>query len=60
MEGVRKKSFEVSDEFYKEVVDNAVSEHLSRQFPDNPIEVDITKVPNQFGLNSRAFSSQSQ
>jgi filamentous hemagglutinin len=46
------KSFEVPSSFVDDLRANAVPESLAKQFKDNPILVDITKAPDQFGLRA--------
>jgi RHS repeat-associated protein len=44
------KSFQVSKAYLDEVRSTAVPERLARLHPDSPIQVDVTKAPDQYGL----------
>lgn len=49
--GTQIKSFKVKRGFLEEIRRLAVPEHLSKQYPNRPIVVDISKAPDQYGLN---------
>ena len=50
MEGATVKSFEVPQSVLSDLQSSAVPESMARQFPNSPIQVDVTKAPDQFGL----------
>jgi hypothetical protein len=45
------KAFDVREAFVEELRQSAVPERFANIFPDQPIMVDITKAPDQFGLS---------
>ena len=50
LDGVKIKSFEVSENFLNYLRQAAVPEQLAREFPNAPIAVDVTKALDQYGL----------
>jgi filamentous hemagglutinin len=50
MEGATIKSFDVQFEFLEYLRGAAVPEQFSRQFPNAPLVVDVTKAADQYGL----------
>ena len=50
MPGATIKSFEVPQSVLTDLQSSAVPESMARQFPNSPIQVDVTKAADQFGL----------
>ncbi len=54
-EGTEIKSFEVPTSYVDELRASSVPERLGRQFPDQPIRVDVNQAADQFGLRACQF-----
>jgi filamentous hemagglutinin len=52
MSDVQIKSFKVPRSYLDEIRASSVPESLARRYPNQPIQVDVTKAPDQFGLRS--------
>lgn len=55
MPGAAIKSFEVRADYLRELQESAIPEHLSGEFPDRPIQVELNLAPDQFGIRAEDF-----